>query len=257
MASAFQVSPSAIGSLLASIVLLIWTLPNVTPVNAQPLPDAASFLEQALQHADPDGLWYSQNHSIDLLSKRPTGEDRRTTIHLDHKDAHFGMNMVRDGLDIVTSMEEDACVATVNGSSDYSAEQAEKYRLSCEGITRWRDYHGYMLGLPMILLDPGTLLDPEVRSVEFMGQDVLALKVTYEPDVGADTWYFYFHPSTHALVGCRFYHDESKNDGEYLTFEGEITSSSGIVLPRSRKWYYNNNDEFLGEDIIQSFESEQ
>ena len=56
---------------------------------------------------------------------------------------------------------------------------------------------------------------------------------------------------TYALVGYRFYHDESKNDGEYIVLEGEA-SGAGLKLPKTRKWYRHEDDGFLGTDIIES-----
>ena len=221
-------------------------------VMAQDMPAAQEVLNKALKYHDSQGDWYKVNHTIKLLSKRPSGADRHTTIALNHLDGSFGMAMQRDGMDIKTSLKDGDCEATVDGSTTFTEEQAETYRLHCDGITRWRHYHGYMLGLPMKLNDAGTILDPEVRHEQFMGNDVLALKVTYEASVGADTWYFYLDPANYALVGTRFYHDESKNDGEYIILEGEV-AFEGIRLPKTRKWYYNNNDEFLGEDEILEF----
>ena len=77
------------------------------------------------------------------------------------------------------------------------------------------------------------------------------LKVTYDEAVGQDTWYFYLDRKTYALVGYRFYHDESKNDGEYILLEGEA-SGAGLKLPKTRKWYRHEDDGFLGTDIIES-----
>ena len=223
-------------------------------VYAQRLPPAQELLDKSLEYHDPEGAWYKLNHTIELLSKRPAGEDRNTTIFLSHKEGRFGMEMKRDGLEITTTTQDGECEATVDGSVSYTSEQEEKYRLHCEGIVRWRDYHGYMLGLPMKLNDPGTLLDPEAQKDTFMDKEVLALKVTYEASVGEDTWYFYLNPESYALIGTRFFHDESKNDGEYIIFEGEV-EHEGIRLPKTRKWYYNSNGEFLGEDEIVGFGS--
>ena len=234
---------------LRRLVTLLFVLCICLPVSAQELPPAAELLEKSIDHHDPDRQWYTSNHSIEMLSRRPSGDDRYTTVLLHHNEVTFGMEMERDGLTIETSLKDGECTATVDGTTEFTEEQAEKYRLNCDGITRWRDYHGYMLGLPMVLKDPGTILDPEAKQIKFMDRDVIALKVTYDPDVGGDTWYFYLDPETYALIGCRFYHDESKNDGEYLTFEGEI-SYGNFRLPKVRKWYYNNNGEFLGEDEI-------
>lgn len=74
----------------------------------------------------------------------------------------------------------------------------------------------------MKLRDPGTRLDPTVRRTTFNERQVPVLRVTYAEEVGKDIWYFYVDPETWALTGCRFFHDESKNDGEYIAYEGEI-----------------------------------
>jgi hypothetical protein len=163
------------------------------------------------------------------------------------------MEMDRDGHRIEARTTPDGCSAAIDGSATYTKEQEESYGLSCEGIARMRDYHGYLVGLPMKLRDPGTRLDPEARRDTFMEKEVITLRVTYDENVGSDVWYFYLDPATHALVGTRFYHDESKNDGEYLTFERE-TEHEGIRLPKIRKWYYNSSGEYLGEDEIMRFD---
>jgi hypothetical protein len=69
--------------------------------------------------------------------------------------------------------------------------------------------------------------------------------------VGEDIWYFYFDRRSFALIGCRFFHDESKNDGEYITFEAEIQDkATGMRLPKVRAWYFNAGDEYLATDDI-------
>jgi hypothetical protein len=60
-----------------------------------------------------------------------------------------------------------------------------------------------------------------------------------------------FDADTAELVGCRFYHDESANDGEYITFEG-LAEGGGLRLPRYREWHTNAGDRFLGSDEIRS-----
>ena len=67
--------------------------------------------------------------------------------------------------------------------------------------------------------------------------------------MGKDTWYFYFDPSTFALEVYQFYHDESKNDGEYILLSGEETVQ-GIKIPKTRAWYTNQANEYLGTDVL-------
>ena len=143
----------------------------------------------------------------------------------------------------------DELTVTVNGSAELSPETSAKMRLDRENGMFWRDYFGFLVGLPMKLTDPGTHLDPDTTDTEFGGRSVQSIRVTYDADVGGDTWYFYFDPETAELVGCRFYEDESKNEGEYIVFEG-LVEASGLRLPRSRGWYVNADDRFLGTDEV-------
>jgi hypothetical protein len=47
----------------------------------------------------------------------------------------------------------------------------------------------------------------------------------------------------------QFFHDESKNDGEYILLsEEEIIED--IKIPKIRKWYYIKEDGYLGTDVI-------
>ena len=102
----------------------------------------------------------------------------------------------------------------------------------------------------MKLKDPGTIIDPTVEQVEFYGKSYNRIRVTYEASVGDDIWYFYFNPRTHALEAYQFFHDESKNDGEYILFE-EIKEIQKVKIPRIRKWYYNENEKFLATDVLE------
>ena len=112
-----------------------------------------------------------------------------------------------------------------------------------------RNYFVYLYGLPMKLQDKGTVIDEKVTKTKFQGKEYLSIKVTYEANVGKDTWYFYFDPTTYALSGYRFYHKEEDNDVEYITLEG-LETVQGIKIPKVRTWYYNKDDKLLGADIL-------
>ncbi|WP_368670296.1 DUF6503 family protein [Flavobacterium sp. K5-23] len=47
----------------------------------------------------------------------------------------------------------------------------------------------------------------------------------------------------------QFYHDEAKNDGEYIILNGEEVFS-GIKFPKSRAWYLNNDKAYLATDKL-------
>jgi hypothetical protein len=57
------------------------------------------------------------------------------------------------------------------------------------------------------------------------------------------------NPKSFALEVYQFFHDESKNDGEYILLTEEQVVD-GIIMPKNRAWYYNEKDKYLGTDFL-------
>ena len=237
-------------ALLPFLALCLLTLPSLAQ------PTAEDVLRKSIAYHDPDGKWLDLRHHMTLRETRPSGNDRFTTLILDNTTGGFSYRSAREGRLVEATLRDGACTATIDGSDVVPDSLVERYRLSCEGIAWWQAYYGYMHALPMNLTDSGTHLDPDVQTTTFMDREVYALRVTYDAEVGSDTWYFYIDPTTYALTGCRFYHDESANDGEYIVFEGEM-EHNGIRLPKTLKWYINKDGEFLGADIMEAYETDE
>ncbi|MEM6316328.1 MAG: DUF6503 family protein [Bacteroidota bacterium] len=229
--------------------LLFFSFSFIFSVNAQDL-SGSVLLEKSIQYHDPEGNWENFKEALHFTETRPNGKDRQTTIHLDNRKNNFHLDQIREGQRIERIVENGKCTHRVNGSEMISADWQEKFRLNCDRSISMKNYYTYLWGMPMKLKDPGTIIDPNITTTEFLGQSVLSMKVTYEPEVGKDIWYFYFHPTTYALVGYRFYHDESANDGEYIPLKEEI-SIQGIRFPKVRTWYVNKDDRLLGSDILE------
>jgi hypothetical protein len=101
----------------------------------------------------------------------------------------------------------------------------------------------------MKLKDPRTNTYQTVEKKTFKNKEYLVLKANYDETVGKDTWYFYFDPKSYALEVYQFYHDESKNDGEYILLTNTMEVQD-IKIPKTRRWYYNKNDVFLATDVL-------
>ncbi len=241
---------------MALLVLLAGCAPTITTETGKQekektLTPAEELLNRSIAYHDPNGLWVTRPLEFKLLSSRSGGRRDKISIQMDSILGFFRCRMER-GSDVIEFESRGGdWSAKVNGSADISAGDLEKYRLTRDGGLFWRNYYGFLLGLPMKLEDEGAILDPEPQSTTFQGREVLALRVTYAPAVGGDTWYFYLDPESSALVGYRFYHDESINDGEYITLEGEA-EAGGLRLPKVRSWYVNKDNKFLGTDTIES-----
>ena len=239
-------------SLSCVLVLLAAATPAVS-ASAETPPTAEELLAASIAYHDPEGTFLAEGYRLRFVETRPGGADRRTEIVIDVPGERF--EMVRAGERVVAGvMAPGRCEMTLDGRADVSAEEREEHRLTCERLTTMRDYYTYLWGLPMKLADPGTRLG-RVSATEFEGKAVYDLRVTYDERVGVDTWYFYFDRATSALVGYRFYHDESKNDGEVILLEGEF-AAHGIRLPEQRTWYTHQDDRLLGTDTLVALDVE-
>lgn len=236
-------------ALLALVVLIAVAAAPATPQTMS----AQDVLSRSINYHDPEGLWSTSSFRIVLAGTRHIAGATMTTIVVDNADGRFHMERSRFGRVVETTVTGDDCWTRLDGSSELTEQQIQRFRLGCDEMKRARDYHVYLYGLPMKLRDAGTIIDPEATRAEFDGGDVWQLRVTYDPDVGTDTWYLYFDTESFALVGYRFYHDESANDGEYITLARE-TAGGGLRLPKVRSWYTNADGNLLGTDTVRSIE---
>ena len=206
-------------------------------------------INKSIAYHDPNNSWSRFAGDLNITMETPNRAPRVSTITLDLQKQYFKNEYGRDGNTITQEINKKNCSVLLNKSQEFTAEEEKTYRLSCEQAKRTRDYYTYLYGLPMKLKDPGTLINPKVEKRSFKGKDYWVAQVNYEKEVGEDTWYFYFDPSTFALEVYQFYHGESKNDGEYilLTEESEV---NGIKMPKNRAWYYNKDDTYLGTDFL-------
>jgi hypothetical protein len=236
------------------VVGALWaTALNLAVGTAADLSSSSALVEQAITFHDPQGLWQDGVFRLELEETRPEGPSRETTLLIDNAAGRFEITTQRDGAQIDGVLTSDGCQLRLDGSEQFGDEEREKYRLTCEHLEWLRNYYAYLWGLPMKLRDQGTNLDPEILDTTYRGETVQALRVTYDPEVGSDVWYFYLDPETHALIGYRFFHDETAGDGEYIILEGRI-EAKGLRLPRSRAWYTNAEDRYLGTDTLLSLE---
>lgn len=206
-------------------------------------------LERAIRYHDPNGEWASFANTLTLEERRPSGEVNETFITLDNTTGSFQYRRDDGENLVVKGVAAGECYASLNESDTFDAEQEEAHRLSCEQVERSRNYYLFLWGLPMKLRDPGTIVSESATREEFEGQEVLSVRVTYDAEVGSDTWYFYLDPQSHRMVGYRFYHDEAANDGEYIVLEGEY-QLGGLRIPQTRSWYTNDAGTHLGTDVL-------
>ena len=209
---------------------------------------AHDLLAKSIDYHDPKGLLEQGEATLQFIEERPNGPDRHTTAVLNPWAEKFQLISGSADREITTTLSDGQYSYLVNGASP-TAEQVKTYRLNPSRSDFMRTYYHYLWYMPMKLDDPGTIIDPQVSKTDFFGREALQIRVTYDPAIGKDIWYFYFDPKTSALIGYRFYHDEAANDGEYILFEGEAIYQS-VRIPKRRTWYTHKDDRLLGTDIL-------
>lgn len=206
-------------------------------------------LEKAIEYHDPNNTWTSFEGNLNIIMSTPDGKERISDITLNLPNEYFQHTSTKDTITLKQTLNKGACELMLNGSNNMSDEDKKTHRLNCERANMYKNYYTYLYGLPMKLKDPGTIIDPKIQKKTFKGKEYLVLKATYEKEVGGDIWYFYFDPQTYVMQVYQFFRDESKNDGEYILLTGE-EEVSGIKMPKTRAWYYNKDDKYLGTDVL-------
>lgn len=210
---------------------------------------STELLDKSIAYHDPQNNWNKLNAVLNFKTIMADKSERERTVSINNKKGEFTFVSNYEEGRLEYKVKKNIGEAKWNGNTTIPEKAAEKYRVSNERAVMYRNYYTYLYGMPMKLKDPGTLMSPFAEEVEFYGKTYNCIKVSYDPEVGTDTWYFYFNTMTHALEAYQFYKDESKNDGEYILFE-ETKLIDKVKIPSIRHWYYNNDKKFLATDVI-------
>ena len=187
--------------------------------------------------------------SFTWTSSRPNAQVSHTyDIHI-AADGTFSFQGWRKGARIEYRVKDEELLVRVDGEEEFSDEVRRDMGLARDGGFYWRDYLGFLAGLPMCLAAPGVSIQPASGESMLEGKNVRAIRASFSPEMGSEDWTFYFDPETSELLGCRFDRAGSARDGETILFEG-ISEIAGMKIPRTRRWYMNADRRFLGTDEI-------
>jgi len=206
-------------------------------------------LKRAIAFHDPENNWSTFKGKMLIEMESPKSSLRSTIIEMKLPHNYFKTIIKKDNYTIESELNKSECTLKLNGSTSIYPKIKDSLNISCDRAKMMKNYYTYLYGLPMKLKDPGTIIDNKVIKKTFKGKEYLVLKATYEKEIGNDTWYFYFNPKTYALEVYQFFHDETKNDGEYILLSEMITVNE-IKIPKIRAWYFNKDDVYLATDNL-------
>lgn len=205
-------------------------------------------LKKAIQFHDPEGNWETFKGELFVTMETPKNGRRESKINIDLPKQYFSVVAKKDTLLTKYTVDKDKCKASLNGNENLSEDIKKKFSLNCERANLYKNYYTYLYGLPMKLKDEGTIIHQTVERKQFKGKEYLVLKATYNQKVGKDTWFFYFNPETYAMEVYQFF-KATKDSGEYILLSG-LETINNIKMPKTRAWYYNKDNKYLGTDIL-------
>lgn len=219
-------------------------------VQAQ-MPSGAEVVARSIEYHDPKGNWAL----LDLSILRETrfiqdGEERinQMPFRLQPGTGYFGARPTHDDIAYLLAVQADTCYGMVENPLLGAEYELYERFLGCEGAIGMRNFFWYILGLPMKLADPGTIIEEEVQNVRLNEQDYWKVTVNYEPEAGEEVWFFYFDPSTFRLDVAEFYtRGATDGAGERIYFK-EYTRLKKVRLPQQLSWHTMPGEEWLADD---------
>jgi hypothetical protein len=205
-------------------------------------------LRRTIAYHDPKGNWAKFKAKLYLSNTNREGKEKNFELEFDNKKGYFCYLSRQDGKEIVKGIFNGKEFFSVNGKKEFSEEERKKYKLTKESMNGLRNFYGYLYGLPMKLTDAGVTVAETVNNEEVEGKTYPTIRVSYDPAVGKDNWFFYCDAKTSALKAYRFNHGKSES-GEYILLEEEL-DVNGIKLPKIRKWYWNKDNQYIGTDNL-------
>lgn len=204
-------------------------------------------LKKAIQFHDPNNNWPTFKGQLFVTMETPKNTPRKSEIKINLPEEYFYVKALRGINTTEYTVIKKNTKIEFNGKTPTEVEKKE-HKLSFERANLYKNYYTYLYGLPMKLKDEGTIIHQKVEKRKFKGKNYLVLKVSYNKEVGKDTWYFYFDPKTYAMEVYQFF-KKTKDSGEYILLSG-LETINGIKMPKTRAWYYNKDNGYLGTDIL-------
>ena len=215
--------------------------------------NALSILDKSIAYHDPAQHWKSFQGKLMIDLIMPDSSLRNSQISIDLPNEIFEMEEVKGSNVINRKIDQSGCALKLNGSDDFTEEQIKEYRLTCDRAEMYKNYYTFLYGLPMKMKDAGAIVHDTAEKVIFKSKEYFKLKITFDEKTGSDTWYLYINPKNYAMEIYQFYHDETKNDGEYILLSQEV-EYEGMKIPKVRKWYTNKEDKYLGTDDLKAIQ---
>jgi Family of unknown function (DUF6503) len=216
---------------------------------AQAQQTAYQILQKSIKTHDPRGRWQKLKAEFDMSIVREKQADRFFRIDLNMPKKQFTYRVKTDSVNYSQGFKGNNFEAFFNNSKDIPETTIKKYDLTQARTQYLKEVYEYLLLLPMRLQNDTALLAKDYIIEPFNGTPCYKLTIQYEPRNENETWHFFIDNQSFILRGYQFYVKDKTTNGEYIYLE-DYVSMKGILMPKTKKWYWNKDNFFFRTDRI-------
>ena len=236
--------------ILSSTLIILVFLGFSCDIDSQS--EAQQLITESIQHHDPDNNWnkFKSHVSVNSIVERNGKIDSSSrNIFFDLAANHFEMKYNDKGDEIHYFLNNKECFGEILNNTKLTPAELEEKNINCDRAKMYNNYFRYLIGMPMKLKDPGTIINKEITSKVYKDKAYKVVTVTYEEKVGTYTWLFYFDIQTTELVLTEFSKDGSFQNGETIELNNKVRYQN-MLLPGQLKWFVLPDRPFLAEENL-------
>jgi hypothetical protein len=213
---------------------------------------ASDILEKSIKAHDPKNKWEKLNADFNMSIVREGASDRYFTIGMNLPKKHFIYEVKNDTAHYSQGFKGSDFFISMNGKNEVTEGEIMKYQLTKERTQSLKEIYEYLLLLPMRLKKDLKFLSNQYEEVVFNQKDCYKITFKYEPINENETWFFFIDKKTYILQGYQFYLKDINSDGEFITL-GDNEYVKGILMAKTKMWYWNKDKSFFRTDRVLSF----
>lgn len=207
-------------------------------------------LKQSQLKHDPDQHWAKAELNLHIQEPRVQNPGRYSKVKLNNGRNAFEFERNREEGAITCVIDENGSFsAMLEGASEMPKDIVEKYGLNKDRIDGYWKFYQLMYGLPMSMNTDFYERMDTATTVQWQGKEAYKIDVELKEPMISKNWSLLISTADYRMLGIELNSPDSPDGGEYLVFDGEMTSN-GLTIPRIRHWYGKNSGEYLGSDII-------
>ena len=208
---------------------------------------AEQLVEKSIMAHDPKGRYDRFNETLDYQIVRDGHQTRNFILKLNPAKDRFSYEVKSDSVNFIQSVDKGKCTFELNGNTTFSDEAAAINQLTCERTKYLRDVYFYLFGLPYKIKDKGVQINSIVEVVVFDEKESYKLKVNFDKEVGADTWWFFIDKTTFLINGYQFLH--GTGPGEFIYLRDNIIVGD-VLMAKTKLWHWNDTKVHFRTDTI-------